>query len=54
MVRDDGVSESEAREIILAYAARVGNGKTQYREAEALSSLRSAYRRPPRPPASRR
>jgi Bifunctional DNA primase/polymerase, N-terminal len=52
-LRDDGVSEAEAREIVRSYAAQVTQGKTPYTEREALASVRSAYKRPPREPARR-
>jgi len=53
-LRDDGMSERQAESIILAYADRVLPGTTPYTRREALASLRSAYSRPPRPPARRR
>lgn len=53
-LRDDGISESEARSILLEYAHSVQQGKTVYREAEALASLRSAYSRSRRDPARRK
>ncbi len=53
-LRDDGVSQTQAQSIILAHADRVAPGTTPYTRREALASLRSAYSRPPRPPARRR
>jgi Bifunctional DNA primase/polymerase, N-terminal len=52
-LRDDGISEATARDILLAYVQQVPAGKTAYTEREALVSVRSAYSRPPRPPARR-
>ncbi len=52
-LRDDGLSEATARDFLLAYVQQVPAGKTAYTEREALASLRSAYNRPPRPPARR-
>jgi hypothetical protein len=51
-LRDDGLSESEAAEIMVAYAQQVPQGKTPYTVKEA-ASLKSAYRRPPRERARR-
>jgi hypothetical protein len=47
-LRDDGLSETQAAEIMLDYAKHVPQGKTPYTVKEALASLRSVYRRPPR------
>jgi hypothetical protein len=52
-LRDDGIAEAEAVEIMLDYAKHVPQGKTPYTVKEALASLRSAYRRPPREKARR-
>ena len=52
-MRDDGLSQEEALALILAYANRVPQETHPYTSQEALASVRSAYRRPPRPPASR-
>ena len=52
-LRDDGLSESEAREVMLSYVDQVGEGKTPYTAKEALTSLKSAYSRPPRDKARR-
>lgn len=52
-LRDSGLSISEAKPVMLAYADTVpvpGNG---YNESEALASLESAYSTPPRAPATR-
>ncbi len=47
-LRDDGLSESQAREVMLSYVDQIGEGKTPYTAKEALTSLKSAYSRPPR------
>ena len=52
-LRDDGLSEIQARDVMLTYVAHVGKGNTAYTEKEALDSLRSAYSRPPRERARR-
>jgi hypothetical protein len=52
-LRDDGLSEAEAAEIMYAYAQQVTQGKTPYTVKEAVASLKSAYRRPPRERARR-
>jgi hypothetical protein len=52
-LRDDGLSEAEAAEIMLAYAEHVPQGKSAYSVKEAFASLHSAYRRPPRERARR-
>lgn len=52
-LRDDGLSIIQAEQIMLAYADQVAAGKTSYTEKEALTSLRSAYKRPPRDRAKR-
>jgi hypothetical protein len=52
-LRDDGIAEAEAAEIMLHYAQHVPQGKTPYTVKEALASLKSAYRRPPRERARR-
>lgn len=52
-LRDDGLSEIQARDIMLSYVDQVGQGKTSYTAKEALTSLRSAYSRPPRERARR-
>jgi hypothetical protein len=52
-LRDDGMGEAEAAEIMLAYAKQVPQDKTPYTVKEALASLKSAYRRPPREKARR-
>ena len=53
-LRDDGLSEAQAREIMLAYAKQVPKGKSPYTIQEALATVRSAYSRPPRQRAQRR
>jgi hypothetical protein len=52
-LRDDGLSEAEARDILLTYAQAAPPGKTPYTAREALASVRSAYNRPPREKARR-
>jgi hypothetical protein len=52
-LRDDKVSESEARRIGLLYANLAPQGNEQYTSKEILASVRSAYKRPPREPARR-
>jgi len=52
-LRDDGLSEAQAEEIMLSYVDQVGPGKTSYTAKEALASLQSAYRRVPRAKARR-
>jgi len=52
-LRDDGLSQTEAENIMLSYVDQVGPGKTPYTAKEARASLRSAYRRPPREQARR-
>ncbi len=51
--RDDGVPEATASVWILEFVERVPQGKSPYLAREALASVRSAYRRPARPPARR-
>lgn len=53
-LRDDHLSEAEARSIILSYANQVQEGREPYTSKEAIASVRSAYKRPPREPARRR
>lgn len=50
-LRDAGLSESTARDVMRQYAASVPQGEKKYLESEALRSLKSAYSRPPREPA---
>ena len=52
-LRDNGVSESEATELMRAYQARCPQNGTPYTEREALATVRSAYSHPARSPASR-
>jgi Bifunctional DNA primase/polymerase, N-terminal len=52
-LRDDKVPEPEARRIGLLYANLAPQGKEQYTSKEAIASVRSAYKRPPREPARR-
>lgn len=53
-LRDDHLSEAEARRIGLLYANLAPQGKEQYTSKEAIASVRSAYKRPPREPARKR
>jgi len=50
-LRDLKLSEAEAEPYMIRYAQSVPEGDHPYTEDEALSSLRSAYRREPREPA---
>src|SRR6266567_700522 len=50
-LRDDHIAEPEAISIILTYANLAPQGKEQYTSKEAIASVRSAYKRPPREPA---
>jgi hypothetical protein len=52
-LRDDKIPEAEARSVILTYANLAPSGKEQYTSKEAIASVRSAYKRPPREPARR-
>ena len=52
-LRDDRIPEAEARSIILMYANLAPEGREQYTSKEAIASVRSAYKRPPREPARR-
>ena len=47
-LRDDGISELQARSIILTYANLAPDGREEYSSKEAVASVRSAYSRPPR------
>jgi len=47
-LRDDQISEAEARSILLTYANLAPSGKEPYTSKEAIASVRSAYSRPPR------
>jgi len=53
-LRDDHVPEAEARSILLTYANLAPQGNEQYTSKEAIASVRSAYKRPPREPARKR
>lgn len=53
-LRDDGISQAEAEQILLAYSEKVPQGDQPYKTNEAIASVRSAYRRQARPPARRR
>lgn len=48
-LRDDGFTQAEAESAAETYACRVGDGT--YSRREAISSVRSAYRRSPREPS---
>lgn len=50
-LRDAGVSEGDARTVLLDYWAAVPQDRDRYSEAEALASVRQAYGRAPRDPA---
>ena len=50
-LRDLGLDESEAEAYMIRYAEGVPQGEHPYTVKEALSSLRSAYKREPREPA---
>ena len=47
-LRDDRISELQARSIILTYANLEADGREQYTSKEAIASVRSAYSKPPR------
>lgn len=53
-LRDDHLSEAEARSIILTYANQVQEAREAYTSKEAIASVRSTYKRPPREPARRK
>jgi hypothetical protein len=53
-LRDDGLSQAEALQIILAYANRAPQDTHPYTSKEAIASLRSAYSRAPREKARSR
>ncbi len=53
-LRDDQISEAQARSIILTYANLAPTGTEQYTSKEAIASVRSAYSRPPRESAKAR
>jgi len=50
-LRDNGLSYSEAENVLRAYAARVMQGTDPYTEREALTKVRSAFNKPARDPA---
>ncbi len=52
-LRDDGLSQEQAIQVILAYANRLPEGTSPYTSKEAVASVRSAYSRPPRDRARR-
>lgn len=49
-LRDRLIGIDAAKAVVLAYQKAVTDPRNPYTQAEALSSLRSAYSRPPRPP----
>lgn len=51
LLRDAGVSESEAHVLMCAYARFAPEGRHVYEEREALASMAQAYRAPAREPA---
>lgn len=53
-LRDARIPEPEKQRFMLLYANLVPQGKGQYTSKEALASLRSANKRPPREPARRK
>ncbi len=53
-LRDDRISELQARSIILTYANLAPDGREQYTSKEAIASVRSAYSKPPRERAKTR
>jgi KaiC/GvpD/RAD55 family RecA-like ATPase len=50
-LRDSGLSEGMAAQIMDHFARSVPQGASQYRMGEAMASMKSAYRRPAREPA---
>jgi hypothetical protein len=52
-LRDDKIPEPVARSLILTYANLAPQGQEQYTSKEAIASVRSAYKRPPRETARR-
>jgi hypothetical protein len=53
-LRDAGLAEVEAEEVVRSYAAQAPPGEHAYTEHEALGSLHSAYQQPRRDPARRK
>jgi hypothetical protein len=51
-LRDSGLNENEARQILWDYADRCPSGDTPYTRREAEASVKSAYSHPARSPAS--
>lgn len=49
-LRDNGIGESEAEEVVENFARRVPAGDHPYSENEALATLRSVYKTAPRDP----
>lgn len=47
-LRDNKYTQAEAEEVVLRYANEVDNRDDRFTESEALMTLRSAYKRPPR------
>ena len=52
-LRDDGLTQEQATNILLLYANRVPQDTSQYTSQEAVKTIKSAYSRSPRPPAKR-
>lgn len=52
--RDDGKSEAEATRDALFFASQVSTSEHPFSDREALATVKSVFRRPPRPPATRR
>lgn len=50
-LRDAGLSQREAEPFMREYQQRAPTGEDFYTEAAAMRTLKSAYSRPPRPPA---
>jgi len=53
-LRDDGLSQQHATTLLLVYANRVPQERSSYSSKEALASVKSAYSRPRREPATKR
>jgi len=53
-LRDDGLSQQHATTLLLVYANRVPQERSSYTSKEALASVKSAYSRPRREPATKR
>ncbi len=53
-LRDDGLTQEHATTLLLVYANRVPQEHSTYSSQEALASVKSAYSRPRREPATKR